>query len=851
MFTSRRISLSILALAIVGLGLTSLPRTRTTNPTPQVAGLQISDKAIQARIARKQAERDGTFQPANNPDGFAEFRRMMRPHPEGTTVTGLLLKARKEVDRMPALAVDKSAGIWDWTWLGPGNIGGRIRAIITHPTDPNTLWIGAASGGVWKTVTGGSDWFPLMDFLPSMAVSAMAIDPGNPNILYAATGEGLASGLPGAGIFKSNNGGATWNQLAATTGAKYINDLAIHPTNGQILLAAVSVGGDGEIWRSLDGGLTWNSTLAVPGEQFTDVAMDPDDPSIVLASTTNRCYRSDIVGNPGTWDLISTGLPGGLPADPGRATFSFGVGNDVVYASCDVARPEDPTQQGEIWLSADNGLTWEQRATPYHLGKQGTYDNVIWLEPGSTQNIMFGGINLYKSYNGGILYYSMSNWAAYHTGLSAHADQHVIVPGIQYGNNDATIYFGNDGGIQRTEIGFATTATYGWRNLANNLGITQFFHADVSPGGDLILGGTQDNDDLRYYRSQGAQNWYQATTGDGTYNAIDPLDQSRMYAAYVYLKMERSTNGGDDYGYIINGLDDATDPARALFIAPFALDKINPNHLIAGGKSIWHTNDYGDSWHEALPPVYTFSKCSATEVSPTVGAQVSWVGYQNGALWRSDDLTQTWSSVESPSGGWLPDSHVSDIEISPHDPNVVLVVLSGYYPDRVWLTRDNGLSWVSLQGTGTHTLPLVGINCVTFHPTDPDWIYVGTDIGLFASEDMGQNWSVTPRYTSSEGPVYVEVTDLLWYAGQNLVAVTYGRGIWECRPLSYVFVDLANTGAEDGTLLHPFNTVTEAYDFMQPGMTMSIAGGDYSENGILMLKQIYLQSNPGEKATIK
>ena len=848
------LTLALAILALGGVGLQEDPPTGT-----DVGGFQRSDEVIQAKIARKQAKLAGSFDQPKNPDARGDFRAASRAHPEGTNLIELQLEARRHTERMPSMNVDRDAGLWSWDWLGPGNIGGRVRAVLLHPTISNIMWVGAAGGGVWKTTNGGQSWYPLQNFLPSLAVSAMVMDPNNPDILYAATGEGLARGAnPSGGIFKSFNGGGTWSQLGNSydpVNAYQINDLAIHPTNGQILFAAVAKkgrnSGEGRVWRSLNGGQDWETVL-VTSSTAMNLGIDPDDPTVVLVSYYNGVYRSEINGNQGTWVEMSTGLSGKLPDDTGRTDFSFGVGNDMIYASCDV--PIEPgTNQGEIWRSSDNGITWYQRSTPHHLGTQGHYDNVIWLEEGSTDHIMFGGINLYRSLDGGATNTVMSRWQNYHTGgLSAHCDQHVIVPHIDYGNGNATVFFGNDGGIQKSTFGFATQPLVGWVNLANNLGVTQFWHGAVNADGSVILGGTQDNDTIRFRRGDGPQAWYQAETGDGGYCAFDPSNPNIMYSCYPYLQMEKSINGGQSWFEYHNGITETGNPDLAPFVSPFALDNLNPSTLLAGGESIWMTTNGGANWVSVLGPRAGWPMCSSVEISPHVGVSTCFVGYNDGSIWRTENGADTWVEVEPAAGGSIPTNWIMDIEISPHNPNVVLAGLAGYFDNRVWMSFNGGDTWVNRSGTDETALPAVQVNTVTFHPGNPDWIYVGTDLGIYASEDQGQTWSVTPAHAVNEGPIYVEITNLSWYSGQALVAMSFGRGMYECRPLESVYVDIANnSGEEDGTLFAPFNTFGEGYSFIGNGSTMVVSDGDYDENGITINKRITLSGQMGETAIIR
>ncbi len=178
-----------------------------------IAGLTRSDAVIEAKIAGKQAKIDSGRKKPQHPDGFERYRNMVRPHPEGTNLMRLLMDAKRHVDTMPVIPGERDAGLWNWEWLGPGNIGGRVRAVMTHPTDADILWAGSAGGGIWKTSNGGGSWYPLHDLLPSLAITSLAMDPTNSDVIYAGTGEGFGNSdaLPGAGVFKSTDGGGNWS----------------------------------------------------------------------------------------------------------------------------------------------------------------------------------------------------------------------------------------------------------------------------------------------------------------------------------------------------------------------------------------------------------------------------------------------------------------------------------------------------------------------------------------------------------------------------------------------------------------------------------------------------------------
>jgi len=763
-----------------------------------------------------------------NPDGLARERYLKRADENGHVPMDALIRAKEHVDYMRSQQT-ADAGIWDWQWLGPGNIGGRVRTILTHPTVPGRMWIGSVAGGIWRTDDGGLGWTPVDDFMANLAVTSLAIDPINSNIMYAGTGEGFYNGdaLPGAGIFKSTDGGVTWTQLASTNNSafRYVNRLAHHPTTSGTVYAATRSGG---VQKTTNEGATWTLVLAI--SDAADVRIDPVSPNRVLVgtwgyipfSTFGDVYYSDDDGT--SWSNETSGAPNELPAGAGRCEVAF-AGNGFMYVSVDQSG-------GQVWRSTDQGVTWALRSSGVnYLGGQGWYDNTIWVDPFDANFVIVGGVDLWRSTNGGSTFVRISTWQQYHTGLSAHADQHTVVPHPGYnGTTNRQVYVGNDGGIQTANNIATVTLISGWTNLANNLGISQFYGGASSPDGSLMIGGTQDNDNLRY-TTAGGTHWYQAETGDGGYCAIDFTNSMTLYGEYVNLRVEKSTNGGNSYFAAINGLADAG-TGNALFIAPFVMDPSNAATLVAGARSIWRTVNGAGVWTSIRGPQSGNPIGSAVAIA-NQSSSIIWVGYNNGLISKTTDGGANWTNVDT----GVPNRFVTDIAISPWDPNQAIATLSGYNQDNVWLTTDGGNFWFRRTGLLPHDLPALHVSTVVYHPSVPNWIYIGTDLGVFASEDLGLTWSATPRYENNEGPVNVEVDDLFWHGGQYLVAATHGRGMFQSRPLGVVFVDVAYNGPEDGSQTKPYNTIQEGIAAAGHGTTISVKAGVYPEAPLSFTKR--------------
>lgn len=800
-----------------------------------VAGLVKAQTVIDAKIARKSASK-GKKKPLH-PSGLARERLRDRQDENGLIPPNALIVAKDQARHMPELAPDfdgvpADGGIWEWEWLGPGNVGGRIRTIVIHPTSTSTMWIGSVAGGIWKTTNGGSAWSPVNDFLASLSVTTMVIDPADPNIMYAGTGEGFnnADALPGAGVFKSTDGGVTWSQLAATVPTNadpttdpwgFVNRLTISPDDGEVLLAATNSG----IWRTDDGGTTWTQVTL---NRTLDVDFHPTDGTRAIAGRDNgRIMRSTDAGV--TW--VQAALSGG-PTPAGRVEVAYAPSNPTtIYASMDV-------NNGTIWRSTNGGpnFNFVSDTNDNYLGAQGWYDNALWVAPDNANLIVVGGIDLWRSTDGGVSLTRISDWRDYHTGSSAHADHHVIVAHPSYGPGFRRVFFGNDGGIQRATDVTTVAENSGWTNLANNLGITQFYGGASDPEGKIIIGGAQDNDTLRYRPQDGAQGWYQAETGDGGYVAVNYDDANILYAEFVLLAMEKSTDGGQSYFDVVNGLGDAgTNNAR--FIAPFSMDPDDPNVLIAGGASIWRTTNAAGVWSSIRGTLPGTPLCSAIDIAETNSSHI-WVGYDNGRVSRSTNGGTNWSNLDDNGANPLPNRIVTDIAVNPVNSSEAFVTLGGYNNNSVWFTSDGGQNWQQRTGTAPTSLPSVQVNTVRYHPANPQWIYIGTDIGVFVSEDKGLTWNLTPRFgIGHDGPVNTEVSELFWQGDEHLVAATHGRGMYRVRALPIIFVDWSNNGTQDGSLALPYDTVQEALDAAGNGTAVSIEAGDYNEGHTIFHKR--------------
>ncbi|PYS46286.1 MAG: hypothetical protein DMF68_19585 [Acidobacteria bacterium] len=748
-----------------------------------------------AKTASTERERDleGTEEEEarpDQPDEAERWRLLQMVDENGQIPERALLNAWEHARQMPfessawpvenqqsklrsndSISIENVAGIQPsgWTWLGPGNIGGRIRSIVISPANPQTIWIGSVAGGIWKSTDGGASWSPLNDFMANLAVSSLAIDRTNPNVLYAGTGEGFnnSDAIRGAGIFKTTDGGATWTQLASTANSNWfaVNRIAINPNDSNIILAATSTG----IWRSANGGVPANqiSWTQVSTTRMLDIDFNPADGSKCIASGTNGAGAFYSTNGGATW-TAATGVN-----TSGRIEVAYSRSNPtVVYASAN-------NNSGEVYRSSDGGQTYALVSTgKNYLGGQGWYDNIIWVDPTDSNTIIVGGIDLwrgtYDSTAGSVTLTQISRWQSappFGSGssISAHADQHMIIESPQYnGTTNKTVFFGDDGGIFRASDVSSVAQTSGWTTLNNGFGATQFYGGAGNPTSGRIVGGTQDNGTVRY--SGGTNTWNTPFGGDGGWCAADPIDPNYFYGEYVDLQIHRSTNGGLSSSYIYNGITDAGSGSTANFIAPFIIDPNNPNTLLAGGAHLWRSTNV----KAATPTWASIKDTTGSNISTIAVAKgnsdIIWVGYNNGDVYYTTNAssdTPTWTRADLGSPN-LPNRFCERIVIDPTNAARVYVTFGGFTSGNVWRTNDSGVNWTDI----TSNLPQAPVYAFAVWQQNPNFLYAGTEVGIFASADGGQTWS-----TSNDGPTNCSVDDLFWM-NNTLVAVTHGRGMF-------------------------------------------------------------------------
>ena len=718
----------------------------------------------------------------DQPGEAAAWRLKTLRSADGSIPADAMMTAKAQAAAMNIEGVAGGLDSTRWTAIGPGNVGGRIRAVALHPTIAGTLFIGSVAGGLWKSTDSGATWSAIDDLMSNLAITSIVFTPGNPSVMYAGTGEGFTNidALQGAGIFKSTDGGTNWARLASTAIFEFVNRLAISP-NGSVILASCT-GSNAGVYRSTDGGGTWTQFNGGGNGRSLDVRFHPTNSNIAVAHFLDYDF-----GISGWFSSVHYSTDGGVTWAESAGTRSnvfgdrlelafhrgwTGAGNGCVYAQRSVNNDTSTT----LYRSTDGGASFSVVNTGLSiLGTQGWYCNALWVDPSDTDAnpandvIVGGGIDLWRSTDGGATFSAISQW--FSAPQSAHADHHTIVedPGFD-GVTNKTVWFGNDGGMYRAADVYSVSLVNGWTSLNSNLPITQFYGASRHAVSGIVVAGAQDNGTQRYTTAGGANAWTEMFGGDGGACASDPTDSNYQYGEYTQLQIHRSTNGGQTSSYIHAGITDAGSGSTALFIAPFVLDPNNANRMLAGGARLWRSNDVKaatPSWSVIKPAIGGGVLISAIAVAPG-NADVIWVGYDNGDVFHTTNGTAgvpTWTQRDTSAPG-LPDRYITRITLDANDHNHVFVTLGGYATDNLWQSTNAGGAWTAATG-----LPASPVRDVAMHEVNTTWLYAATEVGLLVSEDNGVSWS------SAATPSTVSIDELFW-SSHNLYLATHGRGIF-------------------------------------------------------------------------
>ena len=714
---------------------------------------------------------------------------------------------RRAVDQMQAMKSGAKRSGGQWTFAGPGNIGGRVVDVAFDPRNPEVLWVAAATGGVFKSLDAGASWIPVFDQQPVLTIGDLALAPSNPDIVYVGTGEanGSVNNYAGAGMYRSNDAGASW-EFAGLEETTSIGRVVVHPSNPDVVWAG-AIGSyylpDAHrgVYKSTDGGASWRRTLAINDSTgVIDLVMRPDNPDILFAASWQRVRRptgSRLFGRGSgiwrsrdggeTWERLdaSRGLPDpanyidaegrarigrvGIDISPSHpdtmyAFYSDGNGYLGFYASHD---------GGDSWFDADPNRMMTQKS---NLGQapHPILFNFSWffgqvrVHPTNPDNVFVLDVQIMETTD------ADASWV--HTN-GTHVDHHAMA---FHPSNPDIILEGNDGGVALSRDGGTT-----WERLAP-LPVTQLYEISFDPNNpERLYAGSQDNHPIRT-RSGFPDDWHDILEGgDGMEVVADPRDPNSAWAMIQLGRLFRvdglwaPPGVAQPYAHPAVGIPDE-DPKN--WNTPFVIDPWDPDVFYYGTNRVYRTLDRvrnGAPWEPISPDltkqlgyerIGTLTRIALAPSNP----DVIYAGTDDGNVWVSPDFGDTWQDIT----GNLPFRAVTRIGVHPTDPATVYVTFSGLFwrdpESHVYRSRDMGQTWEDVSGSGTGALPDIPVNAFAIDPDHPEHLFVGTDVGMFMSLDEGQSWQ-----PMQDGMPMVTVTDLeINNLDRLLIAGTFGRGAW-------------------------------------------------------------------------
>lgn len=658
-----------------------------------------------------------------------------------------------------------------WVEIGPVSLAsnrtsqpnglGRLNAIAFHPSDSNTIYVGSPAGGLWVTNDGGKNWHSNTDTLPTLGVSSIVVNYQHPDTVYLGTGDRDAGDSYGRGVIRSFDGGSTWQMANTGMGNVVVGRMALDPNDPSILLAATSNG----MYRSTNHGNSWTR---VETGNFKEVVYHPVNSNFIYAATYSGAayYRSTDNGQ--TWTNITSGLPSGqrrmviavTPAD-----------TSMVY----VLATGISAFQG-LYLSTDNGGSFTQMSNSPNImdysttgsgsGGQAWYDLDMAIDPASAGIIYVGGVNIFRSDDSGKTWKINAHWVGSGTIPGIHADQHVL----EFSANNH-LFVGNDGGIYKTTNGGAS-----YTDLSKGLGIAQIYRLSQSAtNSDMLINGFQDNGTGLLDKGS----WHTVLGGDGMDCVIDPSDPTWSYSALYYGDVRRYKNGYYSGRIAANSFNGISESGG--WVTPFVLRQGNSSTMFIGYKNVWRSTNIQEAgtnnitWTKISSGLAGYNNKNITHLeNPIPDPDILYMIRSDNKLFittNAGDSVPTWTDLTSklPSTGavrWL-ESHARNknrIWISQAD-------------NKVYESNDGGNTWTDIS----NGLPNIPVTCILFDTSSiRGGMYAGTYMGVFYTDTAMGKWV----WFNSGMPVNSRVTDLdIYYdssgrSKSHIVASTYGRGNW-------------------------------------------------------------------------
>lgn len=661
-----------------------------------------------------------------------------------------------------------------WTFCGPMNISGRVTDIEMTLEQPYLIYAGSASGGIFKSEDLGVSWLPIFDQQPCLAIGDLAIAKSNNNIIYVGTGEANGGGgsiaYEGNGVYKSIDAGDSWIHLGLEDIGS-AGKVIIHPQDPDICF----VGAMGALFendenrglfRTKDGGDSWEKVLFINDSTgIVDLAINSNQPDTVFATAWERVRRVNrrSYGGPSsgifrsydggdTWNELTNGLPTkssriGIAiseSDP-AILYAFYVDEDSYYIK-GIFRSGN---HGDSWTEVNSSDISEQPYM-YWFGK-------IFVDPNDPDNVYLAGFYMEKSTDAG------ESWQRVFIG--SHVDQHAL---YIHPENSNLVISGNDGGACLSMDGGESM------EVLRGLPTIQFYTCEMDQSfPQRLYGGAQDNGTLRTFNGS-QDNWNEIYYGDGFRVLVDPYDNKFVYAEYQYGNLARSTNGGYSFSPATFGINSGD---RNGWNTPVVFHPNDPSILYYGSNRLYKSSDRAQFWQVISPDLTSnfsqdnlvYSTLSTISVSP-LDDNIIFTGSDDGNVNVTTDGGLNWTSVSSS----LPNRWVTSVEADPNDPDAAYVTFSGYRfgenIGHIYKTTNLGNQWQDISGN----LPDIPINDFIKSPPHGT-LYIATDIGVFHSKDDGLNWNLLGTQLPN-----VVITDLDYHPTENiLIAASYGRGMFK------------------------------------------------------------------------
>ncbi len=772
-------------------------------------------------------------------------------------------------------AMERAFERLEWRSIGPANMGGRTADVEGVPGDPNIVYAATASGGLWKTINGGINWKPIFERQGTISIGDIALAPGNPDVIWVGTGESNTRNSVsfGDGVYKSTDAGKTWQHMGLKDSER-ISAIVINPQNPDIVYVgalghAFAPNDERGVFMTTDGGRTWTKTLYIDREHgVSDLEIDPTNPNILYAGMWNferkpwthrsgsekgGLYKSIDGGR--TWNKLTNGLPKLL----GRIGVRVAPSNsNVVYAMVE-------SKEGTLYRSDDRGETFKQVSKQTNIVSRGFYYTRVRVDPTNENHVYAVASTLFVSIDGGKTFRSITG--------KTHIDYHALWIDPR---NPKRMWQGQDGGIA-----VSYDAGDSWEYV-NNIPLGQFYqiHADNRIPFYNVMGGLQDNGawtgPSRTREPAGIMNddWRMVSFGDGFYILNNP-DDPELYISDSQggniLRTDFRTREQQEINPWGRGSGDgpaAGEKYRFNWNAPIILSPHDKNTVYFGGNVVFKSSDFGKTWEQISSDLTTndpekqkdaggpiaFENSTAeyhTTIislaeSPIQKGQI-WAGTDDGNLQVTNDGGRTWTNLIRNVSGLAAFSSVSHVEPSRTSAQVAYAsfdrhMLDDFHPF-IFKTADGGKTWQNITGN----LPAKAyVEVVREDPKNPNLLYAGTELGLFASYSGGRDWIPL----NMKNMPNVSVHDILVHPRDNdLILATHGRSVWifdDAAPLQQMNASILDSNVH----LFPIRPALRfATMFTRYGIGDKVFTGPNPSYGALIT--YYLKDKPDDKLNFK